>query len=136
DTGVHTYGGRTRLSRLRRTRFSLVPPADHPQEVETFNGNVVLVPRAVATRIGHVDPAYRHSWADEDYGLRARAAGMSVWQAPGTVGTCARNPQPVFGRRPLRQELRELWGMRLFFPSDWATFTRRWAGPAWPVFRW
>ena len=86
--GGLTYGGVQRRSRLRRLRFDLVPMAPEPVQVETMHGNCVLLPRGVVERVGNLDPAYRHALGDFDYGLRARAAGCSVWMAPGTVGTC------------------------------------------------
>lgn len=134
-SGVVTYGGRHRPWPRRRTRFVVAePPAAQPAPVETMNGNIVLVPRAVVQRIGNIDPAFRQKWGDQDYGLRARAAGCSVWIAPGTFGTCARNPDPVYGRKPLLTELRSSWDVKAFAPVPWFTFARRWAGPAWPVY--
>lgn len=134
ETGALTYGGRHRPSRVRRLQYAQVPPADHPKPTETMNGNIVLVPREVVRRVGNIDAAYRHGFGDEDYGFRAWAAGCSVWLAPGTLGACARNPRTVYGRRPLREELRDVWGPKGLQPAAWATYTRRWAGPLWPVY--
>jgi GT2 family glycosyltransferase len=134
ETGVLTYGGRWRPDRRRPLQFVLVPPTDRPQPVETMNGNVVLVPRAVVGEIGNIDAAYVHSMGDQDYGLRARQAGCGVWIAPGTVATCSRNPEPVYGRKPLSADLRGLWSVKGLPPSSWATYTRRWAGPLWPLY--
>lgn len=135
DTGVVTYGGRHRPSRIRRSRFAVLQPhPSAPTPSETMNGNLVLVPRAVVERIGNVDPGFRQQWGDQDYGLRARAAGCTVWVAPGTLGTCARNPAPVYGRGSVIEELRGLGAVKALPPRDWARFNRRWAGPAWPVF--
>jgi GT2 family glycosyltransferase len=87
-TGDHTYGGVIRPDRVRRMRYQLVPPGDHPQRVETMNGNCVLVPRAVVERIGNLAAAYTHGMGDYDYGHRADRAGCEIWIAPGTIGTC------------------------------------------------
>jgi GT2 family glycosyltransferase len=133
-SGALTYGGRERRSRLRRTRFEVLEPGDEPRPTETMNGNIVLVPREVVRRIGNIDPAYRHMWGDQDYGLRARAADCEVWTAPGTIGACSRNPLPVYGQRPYLDDLRTLFSVKGLLPSNWATFTRRWAGPLWPLF--
>jgi GT2 family glycosyltransferase len=134
QTGVLTYGGRWRPDRRRPLQFALVPPTDEPRPVETMNGNVVLVPRAVARVVGNIEAAYVHSMGDQDYGLRARAAGFGVWITPGTLATCARNPEPVYGRRPMREELRGLWSVKGLPPGSWGTYTRRWAGPLWPLY--
>lgn len=132
-TGMLTYGGRYRPSRLRASRFQALESSDEPRPSETMNGNVVLVPRAVARRIGNL-AGYRHSFGDQDYGLRARAAGFGVWLAPGTVATCARNPEPVYGERGLLQDLRSIWSIKGLLPADWLMFSRRWHGAFWPLY--
>jgi GT2 family glycosyltransferase len=131
DSGELTYGGIYRPSRVKRTRFVMRQPSDAPQEVETSHGNILLVPHVVAARVGNIDPAYDHAAGDEDYGLRVRQAGGSVWIAPGTLGTCPRNPEPEYGHRTFLIELREEWGIKRLPLRPWATFTRRWAGPLW-----
>lgn len=133
DTGQMTYGGRYRPSKWRRHRFANTAESFQPQKIETMNGNVVLVPRAIAGAIGNISN-FRHSFGDEDYGLRARQAGFNVWLAPNTVATCARNPAPVYGQRPLRDDIANLWSIKGLLPSDWAKFLRRWGGPLWPLF--
>lgn len=134
ETGVLTYGGRARPPGIRRTRFERVQPGDTPRQTETMNGNISLVPRSVTARIGHIDPHFHHKWGDEDYGLRARTAGCELWLTPGTIGECARNTPVVYGGGDVRREWRRLTSIKEFHPADWATFTRRWAGPAWPLF--
>lgn len=134
--GAITYGGRVRPSAWRPSRFQTVNPADRPLPVATMNGNVVLVPRAVYRTVGNMSP-YRHSFADQDYGLRVRAAGFSVWTAPGTVAACSKNENPTYGRRygekPLSDEVRALFGIKGLLPKDWLRFSRRWHGPFWPL---
>ena len=41
--------------------------------------------------VGPIDGVFPHAYADDDYGLRATARGVPIVQAPGAVGTCARN---------------------------------------------
>ncbi len=134
ETGVLTYGGVRRRRRLRPLRFEVVPPRTHPVPCETMNGNAVLVPREVVSKVGNIDAAYWHSMGDFDYGLRAREANCSVWVAPGTVGTCASNPLPAPGSERLGDELRRMRGLKGLPPSPWRTFARRWAGPLWPIY--
>jgi GT2 family glycosyltransferase len=76
QTGQHTYGGLVRPDRLRRMRYSLVEPTAELQQVETMNGNCVLIPRAVAARTGNLAAAYTHGMGDYDYGHRATRAGF------------------------------------------------------------
>ena len=133
DTGSFTYGGVRRHDRLRPLRFEYIQPVERPEQVETMNGNVVLVPREAYRRIGSLDPAFSHGMGDFDYGLRARREGFEVWLAPGTVGTCARNEpkQPPSGPLEAWRRLRSPKGLPL---PDWLVFARRWGGLMWPVY--
>ena len=131
-TGESTYGGRVRIDyhpqRLRR-----LPISDHPQRADTFNGNVVLIPWSVRERVGPIDGQFPHSYADDDYGLRATALGVPIIQAAGSVATCPRNPaaSPLTGGPVLR------W-RRLQHPKalPWraqARYLRRHGDWRWPV---
>ena len=103
ETGELTYGGVVHPYRWRPLKSVLVQPGDTPSPCDTMNGNVALISRAVVQRVGNVDPAFVQQMADFDYGLRARAAGCSVWVAPGTVGTCAPHPTASPGRAAPRR---------------------------------
>lgn len=67
---------------------------------ETFNGNIVLVPRAVYEVLGTNDPYYRHAVGDTDYGLRAGENGIEVWQAAGLMGECDKHERPAVWMDP------------------------------------
>lgn len=90
-TGETTYGGFRQHNR-KPLKFFPVQPTANPQPIDTFNGNLVLVPEPAAHRMGGIDGAYAHALADIDYGLRARNLGIQCLLAPGTYGSCARNP--------------------------------------------
>jgi GT2 family glycosyltransferase len=105
-TGIVTYSG-MRRSRLHPLKFSSLNPTEYPQLVDAFNGNLVLVPAAIARRLGGMDGGFSHALADIDYGLRCGRAGVNVLLAPSTYGTCPRNPPPVRGA---------VW-------QDWLAFT-------------
>jgi GT2 family glycosyltransferase len=134
DTGELTYGGVVRPYRWRPMRSELVEPGDTPRPCETMNGNATLISRAVVRRVGNIDPAFVQQMGDFDYGLRARAAGCSVWIAPGMVGACASHPERRPGEQPLGGELRQLWSIKELTPRSWAVFCRRWAGRLWPLY--
>jgi GT2 family glycosyltransferase len=86
-----TYGGLIRDG-IHPLRFRLASVSTKPVPVDSFNGNVVMVPSVVAHELGGIDGRYSHAWADIDYGLRATQQGREVLQVPGTVGVCERNP--------------------------------------------
>jgi GT2 family glycosyltransferase len=133
-TGELTSGGVVHPFRWRPLRSVLVEPGNEPRPCHTMNGNTTLVPRAVVRRVGNIDPAFVQQMGDFDYGLRARAAGCSVWIAPGTVATCASHPERRPGERPFLAELRELWSIKTLSPRPWAVYARRWAGWLWPLY--
>lgn len=75
-----TYGGRVGRD---------IPRCDgEPHCVEEFNGNIVLVPQAVYNILGNLDSYYRHSKGDIDYGIRARKAGIHIFQCGDVLGVC------------------------------------------------
>jgi GT2 family glycosyltransferase len=89
-SGDVTYSGIMRPG-LHPLRVQRVPPGDEAQVVDTFNGNLVLVPRAIGEAIGPIDGRYVHSGADFDYGYRAKKLGIPTVLAPGTLGDCERD---------------------------------------------
>ncbi|MFC4471061.1 glycosyltransferase family 2 protein [Streptomyces xiangluensis] len=137
-TGAVTYSGVHRCSRLRAMSFTRVAPTgSRPVEAETMNGNLVLIPRSVVQHVGQIDAGFSHGLADFDYGLRARRLGCSIWVAPGTLGTCARNsPEGSWTdpALPVRRRLRLMCSPKGLPPRSWLRFTRRHAGPMWPMY--
>lgn len=91
---VVTYGG---------AKGTLLFPNGSLQEVSHINGNFVLVPRFVYSKIGNLDYYYTHSFGDWDYGVRALKAGLKVLITPSFIGTCERHDKckkcydPQFG---------------------------------------
>ncbi len=91
-TGATTYSGLVSYSRLRPWKLKRqVPDPEHAVPCDTLNGNLVLIPRALALRLGNIASQYTHAFGDIDYGYRARRAGASLWIAPGHAGFCAAN---------------------------------------------
>ena len=133
-TGQLTYGGVTRPDRFRPLHYELVQPDDVPRPAETMNGNCVLVPRDVVSRIGNLAAAYTHGMGDYDYGHRATRAGCEIWVAPGTIGTCARNQPPSRAASMEEHRRRAVSPTGGLPPTEWRTFARRWAGPLWPIY--
>lgn len=136
-TGRVSYGGERRLSRWRRSRFTLVAPTEQPQLCDSMNGNIVLLPRDVRERVGELDPAFEHAMGDTDYALRTRALGLGVWLAPGFLGTCSDNPRTgTYHDRGLPWNRRwQLMLSRKGLPwRSWRLLMRRHMGLAWPLY--
>jgi GT2 family glycosyltransferase len=101
-TSQVTYSG-MRRNGLHPLSYELVDPGHGTQLVDTFNGNFVVVPIAVAVLLKGIDGGFSHALADIDYGIRAARAGIPRVLAPGTFGTCERNQTPP------RQSIRQDW---------------------------
>ncbi len=89
ETGQLSYGGQRQLRPW--PLLALVEPRSEPTRCMTMNGNCVLVPRDVSRLLGIIEPRLVHLGGDLDYGLRASAAGVGVWLAPGHHGFCKVN---------------------------------------------
>jgi GT2 family glycosyltransferase len=92
ETNIPSYGGLKQTYWWHPVKFHHIhSDPNQPLLCDTLHGNCVLVPRAVATKVGNFSPEYTHNLGDYDYGLRARRKGCSVWMAPGYLATCAAN---------------------------------------------
>ncbi len=135
-TGDITYSG-VRRRGWHPLRFERVEPDGSLARCDTFNGNVVLVPRAIYEALGGIDDRFSHAAADFDYGLRALRLGFGCLVAPKPVGECAR-PTVTYPWRDRELAVRERW--RLLFdrkglpPRSLARYLRRHGGPLWPIY--
>ncbi len=123
-----TYGGQIKTRGVRRRRLALAEPGDKPLLVATMNGNCVLLPAAVAGKLGNLDPAFTHGLGDYDYGLRATKAGVKVFVCPGYVGICERTPRPELPERiraSIRAQLAQVSNDKNLPYRAWFTYTRR-----------
>lgn len=137
--GDITYSGKKYRPYPFAFQLDFVPPsAKTMQPIDAFNGNIVLVPRAVVDTIGINDPHFSHGFGDYDYGLRASRNGIAVWLMPSTLGICEANARPRskgFGGSDV--SLREQWRM-VNTPKglpfrDWWRITRRYSGIWFPL---
>lgn len=129
ESGALTYGG-------VKDALGNFPPRGAAEPCDTFNGNAVLIPRAVFRETGIFSEAYTHGMADYDYGFQARKLGMEIVQTPSFVGTCARNSlvgswrDCSLSRLERLRLLRSPKGLPL---REWVIYNRRNAGWRWPV---
>lgn len=129
ESGEATYGG-------IRSASGLLPPTGSPEPCDTFNGNAVLIPRAVFRATGMLHDAYTHGMGDFDYGYQTSRRGIRVMQSAGFLGTCSRNPIAGSWRdRKLSriQRLRILRSPKGLPFREWLAFNRRNSGWKWPI---
>ena len=137
-SGRTSYAGLVRPS--KRWPLHIVrcdPDPDQPKRCDTLPGNVVLIPAATIRAVGLIDPVYRHTLGDLDYGLRVVSLGGWVGLVAGHLGTCAANQSGLRWFNP-GLSLRKRWQVVLHplgFPvRPWLHFARRHGGPCWPIF--
>lgn len=137
NTGVLTYGGVRHCSLWHPLKYSLVTPSQALIEVDTMNGNLILVPSEIAEKVGNLDACFHHSIGDFDYGLRTRKLGFKILLAPGYLGTCPENnlkgswADPSIPRNKRWQLINHPKGLP---PKEWKIFARRYAGLLWPFY--
>lgn len=90
-TGRITYAGQRRRG-IFPLDFVNVAPNGTLRPIENMCGNFVLVPIALARRLGGIDGGFPHGFADWDYGVRVHDAGFELLLLPRVVGSCAANP--------------------------------------------
>ncbi len=66
----------------------LISPNGNLQAAETFNGNCVMIPKAVYQVVGNLDPLFWHCIGDIDYGFRAGKKGIESFVAPEFLAFC------------------------------------------------
>ena len=79
-----------------------------------FTGNCVLVPRKVYERLGMICGVYSHAWADSDYAMMAKRAGIGVVSAR-VVGKTEWHPN----RPPLKGLSLKRRMELLYHPKGW-----------------
>lgn len=139
DTKKVNYGGKIQKSKLEPLNFIQLESRTEPQRCDTFNGNVVLIPRNVVKIIGNISLEYskQHN-GDLDYGLRAKYAGFDSWVAQGFIGECASNA--TMGTHldttlSIKKRLKIMKTPHGLPPTiEWMIFTKRHAGLLWPFY--
>lgn len=82
-------GGRTKKGK------TVLPDPLIPVPCYNFEGDLVLVPKAVYSKLGMLDKIYNYKFADYDYGVRAYKVGIQRVVAPGILAkTDVKAPLP------------------------------------------
>jgi GT2 family glycosyltransferase len=100
-----SYGGYT-------INGKIVIPNGNLQEVYSFNGNIVLVPKYVFNKVGNLNSIYPHAIGDFDYALRIRKIGLFSYVLPYYAGMCDNHSKiPIWGNKnyPFFKRLKNLY---------------------------
>ncbi len=102
---ILNYGGWT-------PNWQLIVPNGVPQLCEAFNGNLVLIPVKVYTKLGNLDPIFPHAIGDFDYALRAKKQGIKSYISSDYSGYCedhALPPKWCLPEIPIRERIKSLY---------------------------
>ncbi len=128
DGHSHAYGG----FRVKRSIWAInqtrILPGDTIKQCDTFNGNLVFIPKSVVTKVGLLDERYKHSFGDIDYGFRCMANNIPTYIMPGYAGKCPRNPVKGDWFDPdasLRERYKRLVGPTGLPPSEYFYFYKK-----------
>lgn len=91
NSDAHAYGGFSVVRGRWTNSTKRLLPTGEVTACDTFNGNLVLVPRKVVKEVGFLDPQFTHSIGDKDYGYRCMRKGLPMYITPEYIGTCSRN---------------------------------------------
>lgn len=130
NSGV-SYGGKPFGPRFAPLNGSRLEPKAYPQEIGVFDGNVVLIPRALDLRNGGFPSDYIHQFADTAYAIRAKKKKISVRLAPGYAGTCEINTSANLWqdvRYPFHTRLKHLMSCKGREPREWLRFCKEIGG--------
>lgn len=131
--GSVTYSGFKRHSSIRPLTLSPIAPNGTAVRCDTLNGNVVLVPKDIDSRLGGFPVGYVHSMADLAFGFEAKRHSIPVTVSVRPVGECRRNsiagtwedPSLAVGTR-----IRKLHSPKGLPPRIWPRFCTRYGGMA------
>lgn len=133
STSNVSYGGLKRKTRFSRLGFEVTK--DNHDEILTMNGNCVLVPRTVFTKIGMLNPRFQHSFGDIDYGLRVTKAGLGIELTKNPVAQLEASDALYSSSR--KMSLKEVFSLinnpKGLPIKEWFFFTRTHAGPLWLI---
>lgn len=135
-TKRRAYGGAKFTNKfLVPFRYQVVDVNGEPQEIDTINGNVVLVPHSVYIKIGYMDNAFAHAYADLEYSLRARKNGIIILLTAKHIATCERNTLDYEAnlKLSLLKKILNLFSRKVKPPRSWFRISYKYGGMLWPL---
>jgi GT2 family glycosyltransferase len=128
-----SYGGFSRKGRHPQ-RLRRAHDMQRVLDVDTFNGNCVLIPKNARERLGAIDASYHMEAADVDYGYRARKLGIPMLALPGFCGECSRDSRAKLLGGP-RARWRQMNGPKGILPwRAQVRFLKAHGGVEWPIY--
>lgn len=124
DHGELSYGG---IKYTRGIKYDKLGPEGSEVNCSTFNANCAIIPHDIFMQVG-IDPYYKHSIGDFDYGLQISRLGYEIKIYPKYVGQCNDNSLLRTWQDPAlsRKERFQLKESRKGLPfGDWFHFLHK-----------
>ena len=125
DSGSLSYGA---IRYLSGYKYKKVAIADWAVPADTCNANCVLIPYQAFLEVGAMDPHYRHSLGDFDYGLCLKRAGYKLFSSREYVGSCNTNSNQgswTDASLSLRERLKRKESVKGAPAGQWFYFLRK-----------
>lgn len=91
--GNISYGGVVQVSKFRPSFKTVMSKKDELVKCDTFCANCVLIPTDIFMKTDNIDPVYKHSMGDFDYGFSIAKQGYNIYASDFIIGTCNDNPR-------------------------------------------
>jgi GT2 family glycosyltransferase len=124
------YGGYKRLG-IHPLKLQLLNSREKFLSADTFNGNFVYIPSEVHSAVGPIDRAFRHGYADCDFGFRVRNAGYTIQVMPGILAYGLENQDSWPESRI--EKIRKFSSAKYSPVSSQLRFYRKHSGFCWPI---
>ena len=85
DNNNISYGA---IKYIRGIRYKKFGTEDWNKPADTFNANCVLIPVKIFLENDVIDPKYKHSLGDFDYGLSLKRKGAKIYSSKKIIGIC------------------------------------------------
>ena len=126
-TKKRTYGGAiNEKKKFRPFKYKVVDVNGCPQEIDTINGNLVLIPYMAYNKVGKFDKNFYHAFGDVDYSLRARKKNIKILLTPTHVGTCERPD-----KNSEIKYLKDIFNVKSLPPKVWFRVCLKHGGSLW-----
>jgi len=135
-TKRRTYGGTKFTNKfLTPFRYKIVDINGEPQEIDTINGNAVLIPHSVYAKIGSIDSHFEHAFADVEYSLRAIKNNIKILLTAKHIAECEKK---LFNYKEnlnlsLFKKILNLFDRKEKPPKSWFRLCYKHGGVLWPI---
>ena len=136
DTKLRTYGGTKFTNKfLTPFKYEIVDINGKPKKIDTFNGNVVLIPHSVYEKMGIIDNYFEHAYADVEYSLRALKYDINILLTAKHIAECKRDKvdHDKMINTSLLKKILNLFNRKEKPLKSWFRLCYKYGGILWPI---